>query len=161
MNYTLESFIVRSYTGSGETLREAILDALAKLFSVEAPDFPLAKAWCLRYVRMEVSRRKAIIFSAASNYDQVELIEMLAEARDYRITGNTSAARYPLASALATARGVTLISVLTAWGNAFATAFAQLATLISQQEQAEAAINNAATLAALGEVMATILEMLA
>lgn len=117
-------------------------------------------AWCRRYVEVEVYRRKVLIFAAVANYDQVELIEMIAEARDYRISGNATAARYPLAGALATARGVTHQSILTAWGNALQTAYAQLAALIHRQEQAETAINNTTTLLELRGVMATILEAL-
>jgi len=86
---------------------------------------------------------------------------MLAESRDWKIAGNTTAARYPLANALATARGVSLVSVLTAWSNAFLTAFGSLATLIRQQETAEGMIDGAETMIALRDAMATILEAIA
>lgn len=158
MEYTLRSFTGLVYVGAGDTLRAAIVDALAKVSQVEFSGLAGGKAWCRRYVEVEVYRRKVVVFAAAANYDQVEMIEMMQEARDYRISGNAAAARYPLAAALATARGVTHQSVLTAWGNALQTAYGQLAALVHRQDQAETAISAAADLAALRDVMATILE---
>lgn len=154
MDYTLDIY----YIGRGETLREAISDALAQ--RAQGWTLAEAQAWGRALVQREFVSRKQAIFAAASGYETVELMEMLAEARDYRISGNTNVGRYPLAQALATARGVTTVTVLTGWGNAFAAAFASLATLIHRQDQALDAINGAASLMALRDVMATILEQL-
>jgi hypothetical protein len=161
MEYTLVSPSGNIYAGTGDTLNLAIKDALTKLGTAEFTSIAHAKSWCIQFIRQEVSRRKDAIFSASANYDQVELVEMMAEARDYRITGNTTAARYPLASALATARGVTMVSILTAWGNALTTAFGQLATLIDRQDRAETAIGAASTMAALRDAMTAVLEEMA
>lgn len=152
MIYTIDN-VGMMYTGTGDTLRLAIADALTQLAAVHFANLAQARAWCIGYIRQEASRRKSVIFSAAKNYDPVELTEMIAEARDYKISGNATAARYPLASALATALGVQHTTLLTNWGSALQTAFGQLATLIDRQDRAETLINGAASMAALRDAM--------
>ena len=149
------------FEGTGDTLHNAIVNSITKLGASQFTGLADAKSWCIRYVRNEVSKQKQAILSASANYEYVELNEMMMEARDYKISGVTTAARYPLAQALATARSTTTIAVLTTWGNALTTAFTSLAVLIDRQDKAETAINNAVSLVALRDVMVTILEELA
>lgn len=157
MDYKFYSF-QDVYLGTGATEYDAIVSALTQFADREIKDLSHAKEWCRLYVRMLVADRKSRIFSAVDNYSTVEIAEIMMEARDYAITGNTTPARYPIADALAQARSVTLVSILTSWRNSLATAFAAIADLSHKQTTAMTSIGNAASMVDLIQVMAHILE---
>lgn len=159
MEYTFYSF-QEAYTGTGATLRDAILDAVSQMADRELTSLAHGKNWCKQYITQEVDRRKGAIFSKVSNFDPVELTEMMLEARDYRISGSTTPARYPLANAIAQLRGTALVTVLAGWSDGLSLAFSNIASLMSKQEQAVTAIDNAGSMAELGNVMSAILEAL-
>lgn len=158
MEYYLDTFGPDPVVGTGETPDAAIRNAVETW--LDQISLEEGKSWARLYLKMEFQRRKADIFSAAQDYDPVELIEMNAEARDYALTGNTTPARYPLANGLAVARGVTLASVLVGWRDAFLAAYSDLVTLIHHYDTAKAAVEGAESNAQLINVMTVILKAL-
>lgn len=158
MEYYLDTFGPDPIIGTGDTLEAAIQDAVETWLNQILLEE--GKSWANLYLKIKFQQRKSAIFSAAQDYDPVELIEMNAEARDYALTGNTTPARYPLANGLAVARGVMLVSVLVGWRDAFLAAYSGLVTLIHHYDTAKAAIEGAGTKAQLINVMTAILEAL-
>lgn len=159
MEFLLVSYSGPPILGYGDTLHDAIFDSVGRTFDT-LDGLEHARSWCLFFVRMSVMVLKASLFSRANDYDDVELIELMMESRDFKVSGNTSAARYPLASLVAADKGTTHIVVLNSWADALQSVYSKLESLSDRKSKAEALILQAGSLGDLRSSMTTIIEQL-